>query len=131
MQFEYVALVLMTFFYLLAFLPSSYAKLKLYGGKWLASNRTPPVDKVMLPWGQRAERAYTNLKDYFPGYVVAILLLGQLGKFDQTTSLAAGLYVVSRMGHMAAYIAGSVRLRFATYVIAMISNFYLLVKCLI
>jgi uncharacterized MAPEG superfamily protein len=128
MAFEYKMLVLMTFIFLVAWLPSSLAKWHSYGGKWLASNRRPVLDKELPQWGQRAERAHNNLKDYFPGFVVAILLLGSLNKFDVYTAWASGLYVLGRVGHLAAYIGGNVLLRSLTFFLSMGCNFYLLIK---
>jgi uncharacterized MAPEG superfamily protein len=130
MNFEYKMLVVMTFFFLFAWLPSSVAKLRSFGGKWLASNRSPLIGKELAPWGARAERAYSNLKDYFPGFVVAILLLGTLNKFNELTAWAAGLYVFARLVHYIAYTAGNVTVRFLAYVLAMSSNVFLLVKVL-
>ena len=130
MTFEYKMLVIMTCFFLVAWLPASIAKWQAFGGNWLASNRRPPLDKELAQWGQRAERAHHNLKDYFPGFIVAILLLGSLNKFDQQTAWASGLYVVGRMGHLTSYIAGNVLMRSLTFFLSMGCNFYLLVKTL-
>ena len=130
MSFEYKMLVVMTFFFLFAWLPSSVAKLRSFGGKWLASKRSPLIGKELAPWGARAERAYSNLKDYYPGFVVAILLLGTLNKFNDLTAWAAGLYVFARLVHYIAYTAGNVTVRFLAYVLAMSSNVFLLVKVL-
>jgi len=131
MAFEYQMLTLMTFFFLVAWLPSSLAKWKSFGAEWLGTNRDPIPGKEMVPWGARAERAYNNLKDYYPGFVVAIFLLGLNQKFDHGTAWASALYVAGRLGHMTFYIAGSVRGRSLSYFLAMGCNFYLLAKVLI
>jgi len=128
MAFEYKMLVLMTLFFLVAWLPSSIAKWKSFGGRWLGSNRNPVVGKELIPWGARAERAHANLKDNFPGFVVAILLLGSLSKFDALTTWAAGLYVIGRVIHFVAYTAGNVLIRALSYFIALSANVYLLSK---
>lgn len=128
MPFEYKMLVLMTIIFLLAWIPASMAKLKSFGLKWIQSNRDPLVGRELVPWGARAERAYTNLKDYFPGFVVAILLLGLTNGFNEYTAWASGLYVAGRVGHFLSYTLGSVTFRFLTYVLAMASNVYLLIK---
>lgn len=128
MPFEYKMLALMTFFFLFAWLPSSLAKYKSFGIKWLASNRIPLEEKVLPLWGARADRAYSNLKDYFPGFIVAIILLGFLNKFDELTTWAAALYVFGRFTHYFAYIAGNVTVRFLSYVLAMGANIFLLMK---
>lgn len=131
MSFEYKMLVLMTVFFLLAFIPASLAKLKSFGGKWLASNRIPLVGNELPAWGARAERAHANLKDNFPGFVVAVLLLGMLSKFDNLTVWATGLYVLGRMSHYVSYIAGNVPIRFLGYVLALSANLYLLAKVIL
>lgn len=130
MAFEYQMLVYMTLFFLVAWFPTSVAKKEAFGIKWLVSNRTPVADRQLPEWGARADRAYNNLKDYFPGFVVAILLLGQLNKFDQTTAIAAGVYVVARVIHLISYIAGNFPFRFVSYLTGMIANFILLAKAL-
>lgn len=131
MQFEYLMLTLMTFFFLFAWAPVSYAKFQSFGGKWVASNREPLKDKELVAWGARADRAYSNLKDYFPAYAVSILLLGATHHFDYFTAIASAAYVVGRIGHYIAYTAGHVPSRFLTYVIFMVSNVFLLIKVLI
>ena len=131
MNFEYQMLALMTLIFLLAFIPSSIGKLKSYGGRWLASNRTPLHGKELLPWAARCERAYSNLKDYFPAYAVTILLLGTTGKFDSATECASMLFVVGRVLHYIAYGMGNVPFRFLSYVLAMASNLFLLIKVFI
>jgi uncharacterized MAPEG superfamily protein len=128
MAMEYQMLTLMTFLFLFAWLPSSLAKWKGYGGKWLASNRHKIPDSELPLWGGRVERAYTNLKDYFPAYIIAILLLGTLNKFDGGTAKASVIYVIARSFHFLFYGIGNVRLRFLSFVTAMISNIYLLAK---
>lgn len=121
-------LSIMSFFFLFAWLPSSLGKYKSFGSKWLASNRNPLPGKELNLWGARAERAYQNLKDFYPPFVVAIFLLGILGKFDQTTAWCSGIYVISRIAHMASYIAGIVSLRALFWTISVICNVILLIK---
>lgn len=131
MKTEYIALALMTIFYLFAWFPLSVGKLKSFGGKWLASNRNPLPGKELLPWAARCERAYNNLKDYFPAYVVAILLLGQLEKFDTSTEVAAIMYVVARVIHFISYGMGNVPFRALSFFIGLFSNLFLLIKIIV
>lgn len=130
MPFEYLMLTVMTLFFLFAWLPGSFGKKASYGMAWLLSNREP-TGKELLPWAGRCERAYTNLKDYFPAFAVAVLLLGSLGKFDRCTQWAAGVYVVARALHFLLYALGNVRGRFLAYLAGLISNLVLLVKILL
>lgn len=128
MPIEYKMLALMTLFFFFAWIPTSIGKLKSFGGRWLASNRKPVEGKELLPWAARCELAYSNLKDYFPAYAVAIILLGQVEKFDECTSWASALYVVARVLHYSFYAMGNVTMRFLSYLVAMGSNFYLLIR---
>lgn len=130
MAFEYQLLVFMTFFFLLAWLPTSAAKKQSFGLRWLASNREKTPNAELPAWGGRAERAHTNLKDNFPGFVVAILLLGHLGKFDESTAIAASVYVFARVLHLGSYIAGNFPIRFVSFVSGLSANFFLLLKAL-
>jgi len=128
MPFEYKMLAIMTLIFLFSWVPISLAKYRAYGPKWLASNREPLVGRELAPWGRRAERAHLNLKENFPAYFVAILLLGITERFDLVTTYASGLYVVSRLGHYAAYAKGNVNIRFLCYVFALSCNVILLLK---
>ena len=128
MEFEYLVLAATTLFYYLAWLPSSVGKYHSFGGKWLASNRVPIPGKELLPWAARAERAYQNLKDYFPAFVVAILVLGIKGKFDSVTQICSLLFFLGRILHMISYIAGNINFRFIAFFISFISCLILLIK---
>jgi uncharacterized MAPEG superfamily protein len=128
MPIEYTMLVTMTLFFMFAWLPGSVGKMKSFGGKWVNSNREPVEGKELLPWAGRVDRAYANLKDYFPAFVVAILLLGITGQFDEVTKWAAITFVVARIGHFTSYGLGSVTGRFLCYLVAMVANVVLLIK---
>lgn len=118
----------MTILFMFAWLPASIGKWKSFGPRWLASNRDPLPGKELLPWAARCERAYNNLKDYFPAYAVAILLLGAVDKFDSLTQGAAALYVIGRVGHFVSYGIGNVPQRALFFFMSLLSNLYLLLK---
>ncbi len=128
---EYHWLALQTLFFLLAFLPASVAKKKSYGLGWLASNRDSPPKRPLPTWGERAERAHNNLKDNFPAFAVAILLLGSTGKFSEFTQVLAAIYVISRALHMITYISGHAAIRSVSYFAALVANILLLIKALV
>lgn len=130
MQTEYCSLVIMTMFFLVAWLPSSIGKMRSFGTKWLAGNRSPVYGKELEPWAARCERAHNNLKDNLPGFIVAIFALGLLQKFDSGTAMAAMIYVGGRFGHYIAYGIGNPLLRGLFYFTGLFSNFYLLIKVL-
>jgi uncharacterized MAPEG superfamily protein len=128
MPFEYKMLTLMTLFFLLAFLPASLSKVKTFGIEWAASNRDQtPVSKLPL-WGERSERAHQNLKDNFPGFIVAILVLGCLNKFNETTSTLAGLYVLGRITHFLFYVIGISLPRTLGYFVSLVCNITLFIR---
>jgi len=122
---EYIALSVMSLIFLFAWFPSSIAKYQSFGWKWLASNRKPLTDKSLAPWGARAENAQANLRDNFPPFAIAIILLGLTAKFNSITSIASMLFVGARIVHMMAYIAGSVNIRFLAYLVGLISTLVL------
>lgn len=131
MPIEYKALGFMTVFFLFAWFPVSVGKLKAFGGRWLASNRVPPKGRELAPWAARCDRAYSNLKDYFPAFVVAVLVLGINEKFNESTKWVTMVYVVARIGHYIAYGLGSVRLRALLFFAGLFANLYLLIKIFI
>lgn len=126
MRPEYQALTFMTVFFLLAWFPASLGKIKTFGGKWAASNREPVIGKELPQWAQRCERAYNNLKDYFPGFVVAIVLLGLTDRFTSATETVAYIYVLGRIVHFIAYGLGNVPFRAIGFFTGMGTNLYLL-----
>lgn len=128
MAFEYICLTLMTILFMFAWLPGSIGKRKSFGDKWLASNRDPIPGKELLPWAARCDRAYHNLKDYFPGYAVAIILLGTLNKFDPLTQAASALYLLSRVAHFISYAVGNVPQRALYFFMSLACNLYLLIR---
>lgn len=92
---------------MLAFLPASAAKHRLYGTRWLLSNREPEGLPPLTGWGGRAQRAHDNLKENFPAFAVAVLLLALAGKTGtQATEMAAVTFLVARLVHVGAYLAG-------------------------
>ena len=131
MPFDYQALAAMTILYSFGWLPVSVGKARVFGGKWLASNREPVMGKELEPWAARSDRAYGNLKDYFPAFVVAVLLLGATDKFDTGTAIASGLFVLGRVGHYVSYALGSVAARGILFGMSFFANLYLLIKVFI
>lgn len=131
MQIEFQALGFMTLFFLFAWVPVSFGKIGSFGGRWLLSNRDSKPKRDLPLWAQRCDRAYNNLKEYFPAFIVAILILGVTRKFDDTTTYAAIIYVIGRIGHYISYGMGNVPLRVVFFFSALLSNTYLLIKIFI
>ncbi len=123
---EYLALTVMTFLFLFAWLPSSIAKAKYYGPKWLASNRGRAGERPLAPWGERVERAYLNLKDYYPAFATGILLVGLMNGFNSVTLMSAWVFVVVRIAHFIAYGFGRVSMRALFFLIGLICQILIL-----
>jgi uncharacterized MAPEG superfamily protein len=125
---EYYCLAILSLLFLFAFLPSSIGKAKAFGGKWLASNRKPIPGKELPEWAARCERAHNNLKDNYPAFIAAVLILGLQNKFDAGTASASVVYVVARILHFLCYGIGNVLGRAIFYFVGLGTNIYLLVK---
>lgn len=130
MSYEMTILALLTLFYMFSWVPVSLAKYQAYGGTWLASNHStdglPPLPEL----GQRAVRAQENLKESYPGFAVAILLLAFTGGFTQYTVVAALAFLIARLIHMPAYIIGIPILRIFSWAMGFVAMVYLLIVAL-
>lgn len=120
-------LIIMTFFYLFAWLPISFAKSKAYGNKYLASNRSKDVPNLE-GWGGRSQRAYENLKDFFLPFAISIILIKLNSNVSSLTVYLAWAYTLLRLSHYFFYLIGNVPLRFLTWISSVIINVILLVK---
>jgi uncharacterized MAPEG superfamily protein len=128
MAVEYSSLSIMAILFSVAWFPASVGKARAFGGKWLASNRNPIPGKELEPWAARCERAHNNLKDNLPAYIVAIIVLGQLNKFDTGTAIASVTFVAARLLHFISYGIGNVTGRAALFFLGLFANLYLLLK---
>ncbi|HEX4299761.1 MAG TPA: MAPEG family protein [Gammaproteobacteria bacterium] len=126
MAFEMQMLACMSVLFAFAWLPASVCKYQSYGWRWLLSNRSTARLMPLPEWGQRAERAHNNLKENFPAFAVAVLLLSLSGGFNQGTRAAAVLFVAARLVHMPAYIAGWVSGRSLAWLTGWLATLYLL-----
>lgn len=126
MAFELQILAFMTLLFTLAWIPASVCKYQTYGFGWLLSNRSPAGLPPLPEWGLRAERAHNNLKENFPGFAVAVLLLALTGGFTHGTQIAAAVFGGARVVHMPAYIQGRVWPRVISWVLGLGATLYLL-----
>jgi uncharacterized MAPEG superfamily protein len=131
MMSEYQSLTILTIFFMFAWVPVSIGKMKSFTFGWLATNRDTKPEKELIAWASRCDRAYNNLKDYFPAFAVAILVLGAMGKFDDSTRYASSLFLIGRIGHYVSYSMGYVPFRAIFFFTGLFANFYLLIKILI
>lgn len=128
---EMTVLAVVTLFYLFSWLPPLFAKSRIYGFKWLAGNRSiegePPLPEIV----QRAVRAHDNLKESYPAFAVAVLLLAFSGGFTQYTAWACLAFLAARLVHMPAYILGAPWLRSFSWLVGLAATLYLLIMALV
>lgn len=128
---EMTILALVTLFYAFSWLPAFVAKSQSYGVRWLATNRStaglPPLSEM----GQRAVRAHDNLKENYPPFAIAILLLAFSGGFTRYTALAAIVFLIARLVHMPAYVLGVPWLRTLSWLVGFVATVYLLIMALV
>ncbi|MDE2235991.1 MAG: MAPEG family protein [Gammaproteobacteria bacterium] len=131
MSYEMTILALVTLFYLFSWLPVWLAKYQVYGGSWLASNRDAEDLQVLPVMAQRAMRAHADLKEHYPPFAVAILLLAFSGGFTRYTAMAAVIFLFSRLVYMPAYIFGVPWLRSSAWLSGFMAELYLLAMVLV
>lgn len=128
---EMTILALVTLLYAFSWIPALAAKSGSYGVTWLVTNRSttglPPLSEL----GQRAVRAHDNLKENYPPFAIAILLLAFSGGFTQYTALAALVFLIARLLHMPAYILGVPWLRILSWLVGFVATVYLLIMALV
>ncbi|MGH8272246.1 MAG: MAPEG family protein [Gammaproteobacteria bacterium] len=127
MPFELYMLAAATLLVLLAFIPGSLYKSRAYGGMpWLISNRDTTNKAPLAGAAARAERAHANLKENFPAFAVAVLILAYSGNSDLGTAIASAVFVVARILYIAAYIGGVPPLRTLLWALGWASTIYIL-----
>ncbi|MGH8273657.1 MAG: MAPEG family protein [Gammaproteobacteria bacterium] len=127
MHLELYMLAAATLLALVAFLPASLAKARTHGQRWLASNRDTEGLAPLPKWGQRAERAHANLKENYPAFAAAVLLLAVSGHFELGTAIASVVFVAARLVHMAAYVGGVFWPRTIAWALGWAATIYILV----
>jgi uncharacterized MAPEG superfamily protein len=127
MPLELYMLAAATLLFLIAFMPASLAKARTHGGDWLASNRDTEGLAPLPKWGQRAERAHANLRENYPAFVAAVLLLAFTGHVGLGTAIASVVFVAARLAHMAAYVGGVFWPRTLAWALGWAATIYILV----
>lgn len=77
--------------------------------KWAVGNRDQAAARA--GWAARADRAAQNMKENLPLFAALVLVVHVSGSNDATTALGAQVFVVARLLHAAAYLAGIPGLR--------------------
>lgn len=127
MSFELYMLALATLLFLLAFIPGALYKTNAYGGlSWLVSNREVSDKPPLTGAAARAERAHANLKENFPAFVAAILILAYSGHYTMGTAVASAVFVAARILYIPVYIGGIPPLRTLFWALGWASTIYIL-----
>lgn len=127
MPFELYMLAAATLLFLLAFIPGSFYQANAYGRmRWLISNRDPTNKPPLSGAAARAQRAHVNLKENFPAFVAAILILLYSGHTGLGTAIASAVFVGARILYIGAYIGGLPPLRTLLWTLAWASTIYIL-----
>jgi uncharacterized MAPEG superfamily protein len=126
MSFEMLVLGFTTLLLMFAWLPGSVAKYQTYGWNWLLSNCSTEGLPPLPEWGQRCVRADKNLRENYPAFAIAVLLLAFTGGFTPGTALASAVFLAARLVHMAAYLAGIPWLRNLAWGFGFLATLYLL-----
>lgn len=104
---EFQMLAWTTLLMMLGWMPGSVAKTQSWGMGWLVGNRSTEGLPGLRGWAGRAVRAHENLKENYPAFAVAVLLLLVAGgQGERATEIAAIAFLVARLVHMGAYLAG-------------------------
>lgn len=89
-------------------------------------NREKPME--FPAWIGRAKRAHLNLVENLTPFAVLVLAAHVTGKADSTTALGAEIFFWGRVAHAAVYTAGITYVRTATFFVAAIGEFMILLR---
>ena len=105
--------------------PAALGHLRQVGVPALAGNRenTPAA----TGWAGRAKRAHTNMLENLPPFAALVLVVVVAGKTSATTTMAAELFLIGRVVHAVAYIAGIAPVRTLGFFVGVIAMAMLLV----
>ncbi|HKS94441.1 MAG TPA: MAPEG family protein [Gammaproteobacteria bacterium] len=128
---EMTVLAVVTLFYLFSWLPPLIAQSQTYRIPWLAGNRGDEDQPPLLPAAERALRAHDNLRESYPPFAIAVLLLAFTGGFTQYTAWASLAFLAARLVHMPAAILGASWLRSFSWLVGLAATLYLLIMALV
>ena len=126
MSFEMLMLGCTTLLLIIGAIPEFVAKVHLYGLNWLVNYQNLSDLPALPEWGQRCVHAQADLRASYPAFAVAVLLLAFTGGFTPATALASALFLVARLLHMPADIAGFGWLRTFASGLSFLTTLYLL-----
>ena len=128
---EMTVLAVVTLFYLFSWLPPLIAQSQTYGFQWLAGSRVSEERPPLPPAAERALRAHDNLRENYPPFAIAVLLLAFTGGFTQYTAWACLAFLAARLVHMPAGILGASWLRSFSWLVGLAATLYLLIMALV
>lgn len=128
---EMTVLAVVTLFYLFSWLPSWIAQSQTYRIPWLAGNRVSEERPPLSSAAERALRAHDNLRENYPPFAIAVLLLAFTGGFTQYTAWACLVFLAARLVHMPAAILVASWLRSFSWLTGLAATLYLLIMALV
>ena len=128
---EMTVLAVVTLFYLFSWLPPLIAQSPRYGIHWLAGKPESEDRQRLPPTAERALRAHDNLRENYPPFAIAVLLLAFTGGFTQYTAWACLTFLAVRLVHMPAGILGVSWLRSFSWLAGLAATLYLLIMALV
>ncbi|HEX5340096.1 MAG TPA: MAPEG family protein [Gammaproteobacteria bacterium] len=131
MSFEMLMLAFATLLLMFSWLPALTAKCRVYGLNWLTSNRSTEGLPALPDWARRCILAQDNLKENYPAFAVAVLLLAFTGGFTPATALVSALFLGARLVHLPACIAGIPWLRTLSWILGFLATLYLLAMAMV
>jgi len=89
-------------------------------GAWAGGNRDVPAPNPVPVWGGRANRAYVNMQETLPIFIIAIVAAHLAGVSTTYTVLGAQLYFWGRLAHAVIYIVGLPYVRTLAWLVSIV-----------
>lgn len=128
---EMTVLAVVTLFYLFSWLPPLIAQSQTYGFPWNAGKRVGEERPALPATAEHALHAHDNLRENYPPFAIAVLLLAFTGGFTQYTAWASLAFLAARLVHMPAGILGASWLRSSSWLVGLAATLYLLIMALV
>lgn len=89
-------------------------------GQWAGGNRDTPAPHAPTIWGGRASRAYHNMLETLPIFIIAVVAAHLAGVSTSHTVLGAQLYFWGRVAYGVIYIAGIPYVRTLAWLVSLV-----------
>jgi uncharacterized MAPEG superfamily protein len=130
MSYEMTILALVTLLYVFSWLPAWLSKYHAYGAGWTLSSRSTAGLSPLTGIAQRAVGAHEDLRENYPPFAVAVLLLAFSGGYTPYTAMAALVFLLAWLVYIPSYIIGVPWLRTSSWLVGFIAMLYLLIMAL-